>query len=105
MQHRRPPGVASATIDSHDERAAPRPVTCARDGREHIVSEHTMTRENAGRYVAWCGHRVLAAALACPPGRPCPDCFAIDRARAEAERRRRQAEMSIWARLAARLHC
>ncbi|MGH3720896.1 MAG: hypothetical protein ACRDRI_19020 [Pseudonocardiaceae bacterium] len=59
-----------------------------------------MTRVNAGRYVAWCGHHVLAAALVCPPGRPCPDCLAIGRAAASAGRADR---VGVWVQQATRL--
>jgi hypothetical protein len=103
MTHRRRPGAAPVPIESPPQRPLARPV-CVRDGHEHLVSEHTMTKENEGRYVAWCGHRVLAAALVCPPGRPCPNCLAIGRAEAAAEERYRWTHRAkLWARLAARL--
>jgi len=49
MSHRRRPGFASVAIDSPSQRPDALPVTCVRDGRERLVSEHTMTRVNAGR--------------------------------------------------------
>ena len=60
-------------------RAAPvprtTPVTSSIDGRCHQVTDDAYTTgltTRSGRYTALCGHRVLAAALVCPPG---PDCW------------------------------
>lgn len=100
MSHRRRPGFAAVALDNHPQRRDAAPVTCARDGGEHLVSEHTMTTVNAGRYVAWCGRQILAAALVCPPGRPCPDCLAIGRVAACA---RRTDRVGVWVQQAARL--
>ena len=64
-------------------------VTCAQDGRDHLVSDEAMAAGlsgHAGRYVALCGHRVSAAVLACPPGPPCSRCVALWRAWANASR-------------------
>jgi hypothetical protein len=79
-------------------------VTCARDGREHLVAEELMTPGSAGRYVALCGHRLLAAVLACPPGPSCPTCVAVRKAAvADGRRSRRTDRPGVWARLGARL--
>ncbi|MGH4014769.1 MAG: hypothetical protein ACRDSL_12755 [Pseudonocardiaceae bacterium] len=52
-------------------------VTCARDGREHLVADEAMTPHSTGRYPALCGHGVWAAVLACPAGPPCRRCAAV----------------------------
>lgn len=54
-----------------------RTVTSVRDGREHLVTDDAIEAGQAGRYVALCGYRMLAAALSCPPGPPCSACAAI----------------------------
>lgn len=77
------------------------PVTCARDGREHLVAEDEMVPGKAGRYTTVCGHRMLAAVLACPPGPPCPRCVTIYSAEVRSRRTNRP---GVWARLAARRH-
>ncbi len=61
--------------------AAPRatPVTSAADGRCHRGADDAYTAGPAarsGRYTELCGHRVLAAALVCPPGPDCRSCAA-----------------------------
>ncbi|MGH4020643.1 MAG: hypothetical protein ACRDT0_15720, partial [Pseudonocardiaceae bacterium] len=53
------------------------PVTCVRNGREHLVSWDAMEVGRSGRYVALCGCDVMAAALASPPGPPCSRCIAV----------------------------
>lgn len=78
-------------------------VTCARDGREHLVAEELMTPGSAGRYVALCGHRLLAAVLACPPGPSCPTCIAVHKAATGGRRSRRTDRPGVWACLNARL--
>lgn len=60
---------------------APRsiPVTSAADGRCHRIADDAYTAgfaERKGRYTALCGHRVLAAAMVCPPGPDCHGCAA-----------------------------
>jgi len=78
------------------------PVTCARDGREHLVPEELMTPGSAGRYVALCGHRLLAAVLACPPGPSCRSCIAVRRAAVAGGRKSRRTDRpGMWARLVA----
>ncbi len=52
-------------------------VTCARDGREHQVSDREMDAGHTGPRVALCGHEVLPAVLVCPPGPPCSGCIAV----------------------------
>ena len=52
-------------------------VTCAEDGREHMVTNEQMVVGQAarsGRYMGLCGHLVCAAAMVCPPGRSCSGC-------------------------------
>lgn len=79
-------------------------VTCASDGREHLVPEELMTPERAGRYVALCGHQLLAATLTCPPGPSCQLCVAIRKATTASGRKsRRTARPGVWVRLSARL--
>ena len=53
------------------------PVTCGRDGREHLVADEAMDAGYAGRYVALCGYDLLAVALAFPPGPRCSGCVAV----------------------------
>lgn len=67
--------LTAAGADEH--RVVVLPVTCCRDGREHLVAEDEIVPANAGRYTAACGHRVLAAVLACPAGPPCRNCLAV----------------------------
>ena len=60
---------------------APRatPVTSGADGRCHRVADDAYTAgltARSGRYTALCGHRVVAAALVCPPGPDCQGCAA-----------------------------
>ncbi len=52
-------------------------VTCAGDGREHLVSDAERDTGHTGRRVALCGHEVLAAVLVWPPGPPCSGCIAV----------------------------
>ncbi|MDQ4031021.1 MAG: hypothetical protein M3332_01615 [Actinomycetota bacterium] len=55
----------------------PTPVTSAVDGRAHLLSQQAATEglvAGHGEYTALCGRRVLAAALATPPGPTCLDC-------------------------------
>lgn len=72
-------------------------VTSARDGREHLVTQEAMTPGSAGRYPALCGRQVWAAALTCPVGPPCRDCFAVGTAYAAGRRRHRQRQTGVWA--------
>ena len=55
------------------------PVTSGADGRCHRVADDAYTTglvARSGRYTALCGHRVVAAALVCPPGPDCQGCAA-----------------------------
>ena len=55
-------------------------VTCSSDQRRHLVDDVTLTTAgegHSGRFLALCGHSVLAASLADPPGRDCPLCVAV----------------------------
>lgn len=52
-------------------------MTCAVDGRDHLVSDHAASAGLAadhGQYVAICGRVVLAAPLVVPLGPTCFDC-------------------------------
>src|SRR6476646_5078664 len=54
------------------------PITCSLDGRAHHVTDDSVVAgQRTGRYQALCGHRVSAAALATPLGRPCAECTAV----------------------------
>lgn len=91
--------------DGHRRPVVVLPVTCCRDGREHLVAEDAIVPANAGRYTAACGHRMLAAVLACPAGPPCRDCLATRSA--DQPRRRRTCpteRQGVWARLTTRLN-
>jgi hypothetical protein len=57
------------------------PITCSLDGRAHNVTDGSLVAgQRTGHYQALCGHRVSAAALATPLGRPCAECTAISAA-------------------------
>lgn len=52
-------------------------VTCIADGWAHRVPDIELTAEMSqsdGYYQAVCGHRVAAASMVEPDGRPCPLC-------------------------------
>jgi len=49
-------------------------VTSGVDGTEHAVNEEQIAPARTGVYAARCGVRVVAAALAAPELRRCPDC-------------------------------
>ncbi|MCW2717746.1 MAG: hypothetical protein QOG20_6414 [Pseudonocardiales bacterium] len=52
-------------------------VTCIADGWAHRVPDIELTSEMSqsdGYYQAVCGHRVAAASMVEPDGRPCPLC-------------------------------
>ncbi|MGH3929477.1 MAG: hypothetical protein ACRDTF_05815 [Pseudonocardiaceae bacterium] len=90
--------------DGDRRRVVVLPVTCCRDGREHLVTENEIVPANAGRYTAVCGHRMLAAVLACPAGPPCRAC--ITARSANQPRRRRTCptgQQGVWARITTRL--
>jgi hypothetical protein len=54
------------------------PITCSLDGRAHNVTDDSLVAgQHTGHYQALCGHRVSAAALATPLGRPCAECTAV----------------------------
>lgn len=54
------------------------PITCCLDGRAHdVADENFAVGRSTGKYLAECGYRVLAAAMAAPIGRPCPECAAV----------------------------
>jgi hypothetical protein len=59
-------------------------VTCVADGRAHRVLDVEIATEvtrRDGFYQALCGHRVAAASMVEPDGRPCPLCTEMCRAR------------------------
>jgi hypothetical protein len=52
-------------------------MTCAVDGRDHLVSAQATEAGSAARqglYLTLCGHLAVAAALVVPPGPTCQDC-------------------------------
>lgn len=52
-------------------------ITCAVDGRDHLISDSAMAAGLAaghGRYTAACGHVVVAAPMVAPEGPSCLDC-------------------------------
>ncbi|MGH4022055.1 MAG: hypothetical protein ACRDT0_23035 [Pseudonocardiaceae bacterium] len=53
------------------------PITCGRDGHEHLVADEAIDTGHAGHYVTLCGHDLLAVALAYPPGPRCWHCIAM----------------------------
>ncbi len=54
------------------------PITCYVDRRAHeVTDENTAAGRRTGYYEALCGYRVIAAAMAAPVGRPCPECTAV----------------------------
>ncbi|GAA3989662.1 hypothetical protein GCM10022247_05330 [Allokutzneria multivorans] len=54
------------------------PITCGYDGREHHVTDTAFHKgQQAGRYVALCGHLVEPMPMATPSGRPCTNCLGI----------------------------
>jgi hypothetical protein len=59
-------------------------VTCVSDGRAHRVPDVEIATEafrRDGYYQALCGHRVAAASMVEPDGRPCPLCTEMCRTR------------------------
>lgn len=88
------------SADSDRRQVVLLPVTCCRGGREHLVAEDAIVPANAGRYTAICGHRVLAAVLACPAGPPCRYCLAARGTDQPRKRRTCPIEgQGMWARL------
>lgn len=67
------------TIDQirHGTTSRSTTMTCAVDGRDHLVSDQAAQAGLAagqGQYTAVCGHLAVAAALVVPPGPTCLDC-------------------------------
>lgn len=59
-------------------------VTCIADGRAHRVPDIELAADMSqrdGYYQALCGHRVAAASMVEPDGRPCPLCTEMCRTR------------------------
>lgn len=91
------PAHGGAGDERPTRRAVAVTVTCARDGREHVVADEAMTPGNAGRYLALCGWPVWTAALVCPPGPRCSACVAVRAADLGSARRRRRRGFGVWA--------
>lgn len=53
------------------------PITCSLDSQAHNVTDSLQPGRRTGHYQELCGHRVSAAALATPLGRPCAECTAV----------------------------
>jgi hypothetical protein len=54
------------------------PITCYFDHRAHeVTDENIAAGRHTGHYQALCGYRIVAAAMAAPVGRPCPECIAV----------------------------
>ncbi|MGH3869856.1 MAG: hypothetical protein ACRDQ4_27905 [Pseudonocardiaceae bacterium] len=54
------------------------PITCFLDGRAHdVTDENVVAGRRTGKYLAECGRRIVAAAMAAPVGRPCARCTAV----------------------------
>lgn len=72
------------------------------DGADHAVTDDEMAAGRVhGRYVALCGVRVVAVAMATAPGRRCERCLVFLRARATlrelaAPTRRRRRGLCAW---------
>lgn len=65
----------STRLGGHSEPGAT--VTCAQDGRSHVVPHAVLAdslADGSGRCTAVCGHVVLPASLASPPGDGCLLC-------------------------------
>ncbi|MEQ3551894.1 hypothetical protein WIS52_15585 [Pseudonocardia nematodicida] len=65
-------------------------VTCARDGRSHAVAHAVLAdslASDTGQCTAVCGHIVLPASLAAPPGDTCVLCSDSSRPQRRATRR------------------
>jgi hypothetical protein len=66
-------------------------VTCARDGRSHVVPHAVLADSltaDSGQCTAVCGHVVLPASLASPPGSGCLLCAEASDAGRRSSRRR-----------------
>lgn len=51
------------------------PITCISDGRAHDVPDvEFVAAQRTGYYQAVCGHRVAAAPMVAPDGKPCLLC-------------------------------
>ena len=56
-------------------------ITCSLDSQAHHVTDDSLIAgQRTGCYLALCGHRVSAAALATPLGQPCAGCTAVSAA-------------------------
>ncbi|MBP2365425.1 hypothetical protein [Pseudonocardia parietis] len=78
-------------------------VTCARDGRSHVV-QHAVLADSlatgSGQCTAVCGHTVLPASLASPPGDGCLLCAETSGVARRSARRRTWGGLSRSARSA-----
>lgn len=58
-------------------------ITCSQDGRAHQIDDAALASaiaDGSGRIPALCGQSIVAAAMATPPGPPCPHCSEARRA-------------------------
>lgn len=93
-------GMSGAGDARRSRRTVAVPVTSARDGFEHLVTEDEIAPSNASRYTALCRRDVWAAALAAPPGPRCPACITVRNAdTSDGPRHRRATRSGAWARL------
>jgi hypothetical protein len=73
--------VGEQVSESVTRKTSTIPITCSLDSQAHSVTDEGLRAgQRTGRYVALCGHRVSAAALATPLGRPCAACTALSAA-------------------------
>ena len=81
--------VAVATAPDEEQTVS---VTCARDSRSHVVAQAVLADSltaGTGHCTALCGHVVLPASLASPPGDGCLLCAETSGAGRRARRRGR----------------
>ena len=74
-------------------------VTCARDGRSHVVAHRVLAdslSSGTGHCTAVCGHMVFPASLASPPGSRCLLCSEAAEVSAESRREPRRRRTGSW---------
>jgi len=84
-----PPPLACSLVDSGASRTGLVPLTCAQDGRAHLVTDEDFAhgvKERGGMYAALCGRTVMVCSM-WTSGALCPRCGELS-----AERRRRAAQ-------------
>lgn len=86
------PPVSTRPVPSSTPAAEPGvTVTCARDGHSHVVPHAVLADSltaDSGQCTAVCGHVVLPASLASPPGSGCLLCAEATDAGRRPQRRR-----------------